>query len=117
MFGPRISWRDHDRFTPFLQVLGGVARADEVTPTACNVPILACIPLPTETAFAMTAGGGLDYKLNHRFALRLFQAEYLLTRFQDPTSPTGDHGWQNNVRLSAGIVFRFGGDSIPPPPP
>ena len=79
MFGPRISWRDHDRFTPFLQVLGGMARADEVTLTACNVPILACIPLPTETAFAMTAGGGLDYKLNHRFALRLLQAEYLLT--------------------------------------
>ena len=117
MLGPRISWRDHDRFTPFLQVLGGMARADEVTLNACNVPILACIPLPTETTFAMTAGGGLDYKLNHRLALRLFQAEYLLTRFRDPTSLTGDHGWQGNMRLSAGIVLRFGGDSTPPPPP
>lgn len=117
MFGPRVSWRDHDRFTPFLQVLGGVAHADDVTLVGCTAPIYACTPLLKETAFAMTAGGGLDYRLNHRIALRLFQAEYLLTRFQDPTSLTNDHGWQSNVRLSAGIVLRFGGDSMPPPPP
>jgi outer membrane protein OmpA-like peptidoglycan-associated protein/opacity protein-like surface antigen len=117
MFGPRVSWRDHDRFTPFLQVLGGIARADDVTLVGCTAPIYACTPLLKETAFTMTAGGGLDYKLNHKFALRLFQAEYLLTRFRDLTSVTGDHGWQSNVRLSAGIVFRFGGDYMPPPPP
>ncbi len=117
MFGPRVSFRDHARFTPFLQVLGGAAHATEVTLDICNAPIYACIPLPTETAFVMTAGGGLDYRLNHRLALRLFQAEYMLTRFQDPTSVTGANGWQNNVRLSTGIVFRFGGNPPPPPPP
>jgi hypothetical protein len=31
MFGPRLSFRDHGRLTPFLQVLGGVAHANEVT--------------------------------------------------------------------------------------
>jgi outer membrane protein OmpA-like peptidoglycan-associated protein/opacity protein-like surface antigen len=117
MAGPRVSWRDHDRLTPFLQVLGGIARADEVTLEGCTAPIYACTPLPRETVFTMTAGGGLDYRLNHRIALRLLQAEYLLTRFRDPTSLTGDTGWQNNVRLSAGIVLRFGGDFVPPPPP
>ena len=117
MFGPRVSFRDHhDRLTPFLQVLAGVAHADELTLVGCTAPIYACTPLPRETVFTMTAGGGLDYKVNHRIALRLFQAEFLLTRFQDPTSATGATAWQSNVRLSAGIVFRFGGNAPLPPP-
>ena len=116
MVGPRLSFREHGRFTPFLQVLGGVAHADEVTVDGCAALIYACMPLPEQNAFTLAAGGGLDYRLNHRLALRLFQAEFALTRFQDPTSVTGEDGWQSNVRLSTGLVFRFGGDSAPPPP-
>ena len=116
LFGPRISFRNLDRLTPFLQVLGGAARASEVTVNACTTSPLACQPLPEETGLALTAGGGLDLRLNHRIALRLFQAEYLVTRFQDPTSSTGENGWQSNVRLSAGIVFLFGGNAPLPPP-
>ncbi|GAC1670117.1 MAG: hypothetical protein PVS2B2_00400 [Candidatus Acidiferrum sp.] len=115
--GPRISFRNHDRLTPFLQVLGGLAHADEVTLNGCNFPIYACTPLPRERTFALTAGGGLDYALNHRFALRLFQAEFLLTKFHDPTVPAGKTAWQNNMRLSSGIIFRFGGNHPPPAPP
>ncbi len=117
MFGPRVSFRDHGKFTPFLQVLGGVAHADDDTLDNCTAPIYACTPLLKQTVFTMTAGGGLDYRLNHRLALRIFQAEFLLTRFQDPTSVAGDNGWQSNVRLSTGLVFRFGGNPAPPPPP
>jgi opacity protein-like surface antigen len=113
MFGPRLSFRDHGRFTPFLQVLGGAVHADDATLDNCTAPIYACTPLLKQTVFTMTAGGGLDYRLNHRLALRLFQLEYLLTRFQDPTSVTGDNGWQSNMRLSAGLVFRFGGNPAP----
>jgi outer membrane protein OmpA-like peptidoglycan-associated protein/opacity protein-like surface antigen len=117
LFGPRVSFRNRGRLTPFLQVLAGVAHADDVTLTGCPAPILACRPLPEETAFAVTAGGGLDFRVNHRIALRLLQAEYLPTRFRDPTSLTGDRGWQNNVRLSAGVVFGFGGNAPVPQPP
>ncbi len=117
MFGPRLSFRDHGRFTPFLQVLGGVVHADDDTLDNCTAPIYACTPLLNQTVFTMTAGGGLDFRLNHRLALRLFQAEYLLTRFQDPTSVTGDDGWQSNMRLSTGLVFRFGGNPAPLPLP
>jgi outer membrane protein OmpA-like peptidoglycan-associated protein len=117
LFGPRVSFRDHGKLTPFLQVLGGVAHADDVTLDGCTAPIYACTPLLAKTVFTMTAGGGLDYRLNHRLALRLFQAEYLLTRFDNPTSPTNAVGWQSNMRLSAGVVFRFGGNPAPPPPP
>jgi len=73
MFGPRLSFRNHGRFTPFLQVLGGVAHADEVTLDNCTAPIFACSPLPIETVFTLTAGGGLDYRLNHRIALPSFR--------------------------------------------
>jgi outer membrane protein OmpA-like peptidoglycan-associated protein len=116
LFGPRISFRNHNRLTPFLQVLGGAARASEVTVNGCTASFLACQPLPEETDFALTAGGGLDLRMNHRIALRLLQAEYLVTRFQDPTSLSGGSGWQSNVRLSTGIVFLFGGNAPPPPP-
>lgn len=115
LFGPRLSFRSESRFTPFLQVLAGVTHASEVSVDGCDAQIFACVPLPSENAFAMTAGGGLDYTINHRIALRLFQAEYLLTRFDDPSSASHAPTFQNNVRLSAGIVFRFGGNAPPPP--
>lgn len=58
LFGPRVSFRSHNRLTPFLQVLGGAARASEVTLNGCAAPIPACRPLSEETVFALTAGAG-----------------------------------------------------------
>jgi len=46
--------------------------------------------------------------VHRHFAIRIIQAEYLMTRFASYT--TGATGTQNDVRLSAGIVFRFGGN-------
>jgi outer membrane protein OmpA-like peptidoglycan-associated protein len=66
----------------------------------------------------MTAGGGLDLKVHRNVAIRLVQAEYLLTRFKDPASTTGARGTQNNVRISTGVVFRLGTrKAIPNAPP
>jgi len=118
MAGPRLSFR-HDRFTPFVQVLFGGVHASEVTLDGCSG--VGCTPLPAENAFAMTAGGGLDFSLSPHISFRLFQAEYAMTRFRDPTSIAGNTGTQNDVRLSVGIVLRFGGNhphahvSSPPP--
>jgi opacity protein-like surface antigen len=58
----------------------------------------------TSNSFAMTVGGGLDAKLSDRFAVRLGQFEYFLTRFPETTS---SRETQNNLRFSTGIVFRF----------
>jgi hypothetical protein len=104
LFGPRISFRQHERFVPFVQVLAGGIQASPVTLQSCTA---ACIPLPQQSSFAMTAGGGLDLKVSHRVALRLFQAEYLMTRFADTTTFVSTR--QNDLRLSTGLVFRFGG--------
>ena len=49
----------------------------------------------------MALGGGAHYKLTEHVALRLIQVEYLYTRF-------GGSG-QNDARIEAGIVYRWGG--------
>ncbi|HET9995517.1 MAG TPA: outer membrane beta-barrel protein [Candidatus Acidoferrum sp.] len=96
LFGPRVSYRRLRlrKITPFGQVLFGVAHANASSfGTAAS-----------QNAFAMTAGGGVDYKLSDHFSIRPVQAEYLLTRFGVGTKGTQS---QNNVRLSTGFVFRF----------
>jgi opacity protein-like surface antigen len=113
LFGPRLSFRKHDRFTPFAQVLFGGVHASPVT-ISSDCSGAGCTPLPAENKFAMTAGGGLDIRVHRHIAIRVIQAEYLMTNFDDPS--TGQNATQNDVRLSAGIVFRLGGGPPPPPP-
>jgi opacity protein-like surface antigen len=95
LFGPRYTIRRSERFAPYAQVLLGGGRLN-----ASAGPIQA-----GENAFAMTLGGGVDINLNHRFAIRAVQAEYLLTRFANAAAVTVS---QNNFRISAGIVIRIG---------
>ena len=114
MFGPRLSFR-HDRVTPFVQALFGGVHAGAVMLTSCSG--IGCTPLPSENSFAMTAGGGLDITLSRHVALRLFQAEYAMTDFMNPYISAGGTQRQNDLRLSAGLVFRFGGKRPSPPPP
>ncbi len=109
--GPRLSFR-HERFTPFVQALFGGIHANQVSIANCT---FGCTLLPSENAFALTAGGGLDINVRRHLAIRIVQAEYLMTEFRDYS--TGATGMQNDMRLSAGIVFRFGGSPAPPPPP
>ena len=73
---------------------------------------------------ALTAGGGMDYDLpffDHRFSLRLFQADYRYVHANfgpynpPPSGPTGGRANLSGVDLSTGIVAHFG-HIIPPPP-
>jgi hypothetical protein len=80
---------------------------------------------PYTWGVGLTAGGGMDYDLpffNHRFSLRLFEADYrfIHSNYGPPaTIPTsGPLGGRANisaVELSTGIVTHFG-HIIPPPP-
>jgi outer membrane protein OmpA-like peptidoglycan-associated protein len=71
------------------------------------------------TGTALTAGGGLDYELpfwNHRFALRLFQADFQYYHVNYGTQPfVGGRANIDAARLSTGLVMHFG--SLVPPPP
>ncbi len=95
LFGPRFTLRKVSHFTPFAQVLLGGGRLN-----ASSGGVSA-----GENAFALAMGGGVDLPVSHRFSIRLIQADYLLTRFD---GVIGASATQNNVRVSAGIVFRFG---------
>jgi opacity protein-like surface antigen len=88
LFGPRVNLRGHGRITPFVQALFGGARDIAAS--------------PTQNVFAMTAGGGVDFKVSEHFSVRPVQAEYFLTQFTNGTNKQ-----QNSFRYSAGIVFRF----------
>jgi outer membrane protein OmpA-like peptidoglycan-associated protein len=114
LFGPRFSFPRYERIAPFIQELFGGAHASSVTISGCKGS-LSCTPLGSDNAFAMMLGGGLDITLSHHIGLRLFEGDFLLTHFRDPFSPDGQRGWQKNVRLSTGIVLRFGGNPAPPP--
>jgi peptidoglycan-associated lipoprotein len=88
--------RHHNRLAPFGQVLlGGAHASGELTPGSSGLA-------GSGNGFAMTAGGGLDVKLSHHFSLRVVQADYFLTRFNNSANDL-----QNNFRIGAGIVFRF----------
>jgi len=88
----------HTRLKPYGQLLAGIAHSngslvEGSNPGAANAG----------AAFAANFGGGLDLRANHRFSLRLVEADYLLTTFDN-----GTNNHQNNLRLGAGIVVRFG---------
>ena len=59
----------------------------------------------SQNAFAMTVGGGIDYRLSEHFSLRPAKVDYLLTRFNEFGSTNTQT--QNNLRVSTGILFRF----------
>jgi hypothetical protein len=101
--GPRVSLRSNLRLTPFAQALFGVMHATQVSlcPNCTSI-------LPAQNAFTLTAGGGLDLRLTHRLSIRAVQGEYFMTRFDNLA--TGKSASQNDVRLSTGLVFRFGGN-------
>lgn len=94
LFGPRVSYHHYGRITPFGEVLFGVAHAGaSIVGTSGS-----------DNAFAMSLGGGVDYRLTNRLAIRPVKVDYLMSRF----SESGSGGnTQNNLRVSTGIVFRF----------
>lgn len=76
--GPRFTYR-RGPVTPFAHFLFGAAFGG------------------SDTEGAMALGGGVDAKISKHVAIRIAEVDYIATTFRS-----------NNVRLSTGIVFRFG---------
>jgi hypothetical protein len=102
MGGPKRSYR-HDRFTGFTQALFGGAHLTNSG---------------SDHSFAVTAGGGLDVDLHHNVAVRLVQAEYLMTRLaarprttrgSRPGSSSGSAKDSATVCRRSSRVTRFSG--------
>ena len=96
--GFRFRPAPHAKWNPFGQVLVGAEHASgslvEGPTPAADDPAL---------VFAMNAGGGLDRRLNSHWSLRLVEADYLMTRSSNRVNDL-----QNNIRISTGLVYRFG---------
>jgi hypothetical protein len=98
MAGPRIMARS-GAVTPFAQFLIGGSRAST---SSFGVTL-------SDDALAAAVGGGVDIRVNNWMAVRAVQADYIMTRFNSLEDRIfGANGRQNNLRISAGIVFRFG---------
>ena len=89
-YGPVFSYRKDPRVTPFFHVLLGAVRGSSGYLGISKA----------DTEFAITAGGGVDLKVGEHLAVRVVQADYVSSHFLSTT--------QNNFRISAGLVFRFG---------
>ena len=87
LVGPRLSV-PLGKFTPFAEGMVGAA----------HIHTGGTLPSPSNTSFAYALGGGLDYRVFRPIALRV-EGDYLRTNFFS--------SGQNNLRLSAGVVFRF----------
>ncbi|HZD96420.1 MAG TPA: OmpA family protein [Candidatus Sulfotelmatobacter sp.] len=109
LFGPRFSHRG-ERWTPFLHALFGAARLSDIQATPPTGSAFFKNSFSTNS-FATALGGGVDANFNKHIGFRIFQAEYLLTKFTD-----SNDNKQNNLRASAGLVLHFGGNPPPPPP-
>ena len=87
LFGPRVS-ASVGKFRPFAHALFGAAHISESATGFSD----------SNTSFAYTLGGGIDYRLISLLGWRV-QADFLQTRFFSNT--------QNNVRISTGLVVHF----------
>jgi len=91
LFGAQFARRKYERWTPFGELMFGHG-GTRGKASAQGQPFT-----EVSSGLALLAGGGADYKINQRFALR-FKADYLQTRaFKQK---------QDNFRLSVGIVIR-----------
>lgn len=88
-YGPVFSYRKIHNFTPFAHVQFGAIHASEAYLGISQ----------SESKFAMSGGGGLDYHIGKRAAIR-FQADYLLTRISNIR--------ENNIQANVGLVIYLG---------
>lgn len=91
LFGPTVAFH-LPKLRPFGHALFGVTKQ---TSSGGYSPY-------NFNALEIALGGGLDWNLSHRFALRLVQADYEWQR-----SPTSGLPAPHGFRLSAGVVFKF----------
>jgi peptidoglycan-associated lipoprotein len=96
--GPRFYYRrPNARFVPYGQVLVGGVRATGSLAAANSSGANSSV------AFGSVLGGGLEYNLSRRFTFRVVEVDYFLTTFDNLVN-----GRQNNIRVTAGVAYRFG---------
>ena len=96
-FGPRYTWTaPHHRYSLFGQALGGEAIGyNSVFPFATGAK-------SSDSDVALKIGGGVNVPVTRNFAVRALEADWMRTQLVNSTNNV-----QNNLRLGAGVVWRF----------
>ena len=134
LFGPRFFINKGGVVSPFFEFFAGgfhnsrsfsvpnsllpaplpIPRGVTVTPGATSTKFAS-----TQNAAALLLGGGIDIRLSRKVSFRPIELDYLPTNFSPFNVPglgsRNNAKWQQNLRYSTGLAFRFGG--APPPPP
>lgn len=97
MIGPRVS-DSVGKWRPFGQVLLGASRVSESTELLVGTTTLS--DSFNRVGFWVTAGGGMDYWITRRVAIRIVQAEYYMFKVGDTKNET--------PRLGFGLLFAWG---------
>ena len=96
LFGPRFYDRNLGGVVLFGDALfGGVTRHTNIASSA---------QATTQTTWAYAFGGGADFRLTDLVSIR-GQADWIRSHFPDALT----RDYQNDYRVSGGIVFTFGG--------
>lgn len=110
MFGPSFAYRRNAKVQPFARMLiGGVRASADLTSKGkallSSAGITTQVTGASKTRWGFAAGGGADIRINNLVSVR-GQADWIRSTFPDFIATTGDDR-QNNIRVSAGIVFRL----------
>lgn len=102
-FGPQVSWRI-GRVTPFGHFLIGDIHVGYTHPA--SVGAVGASPFTSDNSLAYVAGGGVDFGLTRRLALR-GEVDWLHSGFKTNDNQRSGEVFPNVARISTGIVFRF----------
>lgn len=108
LFGPQIKFHS-SKVQPFVHLLFGGAHSNvyaNAFKTICAPTLGVCAfsTAPSNNAFAMAFGGGVDIPIGHTIAIRPAEIDYLYTDFTNRFNNSN----QNNFRYSGGITFNLG---------
>jgi outer membrane immunogenic protein len=92
LFGPRYTYRSTHRFSPYVEALAGGAKE-----------VSNYVYVQDANAFAASVGGGFSTTINRRLGWNIVEADYIYSRL-----PNAVNNRQSDLRVSSGIVFRFG---------
>ena len=96
-----------DSFSPFFRVFAGGLH--QVAPGYPNTTVHST----DQWNAALGAGGGFDYNVGHHLSIRVAQADYIYSNYNQIIAFTSSQ-W-NSVRLSTGLVYNIGNYYTPSP--
>lgn len=106
--GPRVYPFHHPKVALYVQGMAGGAYLRTSFP-AQNGFLASSV---SSVALSLSGGVGVEAKIKRRISIRLIEGDFEQTRFTSnyasSTSTTTTVPKQNNFRISAGVIFRFG---------